>query len=125
MVVLDVWALAVLVGCALIARRHARERSWTLALIGAAVAVAALLGESVMVGQPASLASAVLLTGPALLGVFVILPYLSVIAALVEVGPRITARARPLAARAWLWALLGWVVWTVLLSPTIVSQVLH
>ncbi len=125
MVVLDVWALAVLLGCVLIARRHARERSWTMALIGAAVAVAALIGESVMVGQPASLASAVLLTGPALLGVFVILPYLSVVAALVEVGPRITARARLLAARPWLWAVLGWVVWTVLLSPTIVSQVLH
>jgi len=100
MIVLDVWALAVLLGCALIARRHARERSWTMALLGAAVAVAALLGEWLMVGRPANLTTALLLTAPALLGVFVVLPYLTVVELFVTVGPRLTARlrgAKPLA----------------------------
>ncbi len=123
MIVLDVWALAVLLGCALIARRHVRERSWTLALIGAAVAVAALLGEWLMVGRPANLTTALLLTAPALLGVFVILPYLTVVELFVTVGPRLTARLR--GASPWLWAILGWVVWTVLLAPTIAGQVLR
>ncbi len=120
---MDVWALAVLLGCALIARRHARERSWTMALIGAAVAVAALLGEWLMVGRPANLTTALLLTAPALLGVFVVLPYLTVVELFVTVGPRLTARLR--GASPWLWAILGWVVWTVLLAPTIAGQVLR
>lgn len=125
MIVLDVWALAVLAGCVWIAQRHGGQRAWTGAVIVAAIAVVSLLGETVVAGKSAGLGEALLLIAPALGSVFIVLPYLTVAAALVTVGPRITARARPLAARPWLWAVLGWVVWTVLLSPTIVSQVLH
>ncbi len=123
MIILDVWAVAVLAACVVIARGHPGERIWTVAFVGAAVAVASLLGESLIVGRQASMTSALLLIAPALLGVFVLLPYLTVVTLFVTVGPHLTARLRN--ANPWPWSLLGWVVWTVFLTPTIASQVMR
>ena len=75
MIVLDVWALAVLAGCVWIAQRHSGQRAWTGAVIVAAIAVVSLLGETMVAGKSAGLGEALLLIAPALGSVFIVLPY--------------------------------------------------
>ncbi len=112
MIELVIWAAVVLGACVLLRRRHNTDAGWTWATGAAFVTLVAVAGETITSGR------AGLLLPPAIAGVFVALPYLTVAAVLVVVGPHVAARAR--ATRPWRWAIIGWCVWSVLLTPVLV-----
>lgn len=123
MIILDVWGVAVFAACLLIGRAHDGELGWAAARIAAAIACATVIGESLMLGRPATLTTAALLIAPALVSVFIILPYLTVAVLVSLVGPRITTRLR--GGRIWIASLFGWAVWTLTLTPIIASYVVR
>ncbi len=123
MIGFDVWALAVLAACVLIARRQRGEVGWTIATVAAGIAAVVLVAESLVAGRSGHLGEALALIPPALVSLFAVLPYLTVAVLFVTMGPRLTARLR--GARPWLWSCLGLAIWTVLLTPTIAGQVMR